>query len=272
MTYVPFGSRAASILGLPWSSSCLFTNFIYHHMAREFNLLLNKVVFNFLAVLFRATYWWVYPCTSPTFQKCVSGKAYIFCFPYVLWSCSNGTVSIICSFVIWSIETKFKISPFTIGVLINFKFNFFVIMANNKRIGLCFPSAMWVSIKVSYKMGCTSSDFHNVKSLHIPVSHIIKPHATPPRLFQAAHPFQTAHWWTYPLYALASPNSLVSFGLIKECVGFLSTYETFVPFIWSPRHKRLGLALRLLALATMSSSNIQSVIQTWFGLVYIANF
>jgi hypothetical protein len=53
------------------------------------------------------------------------------------------------------------------------------------------------------------------------------------------------------LYAPASPNFLVSFRLIKECVASLSTDETFLPFILASRYNKLGLGLRLLALATV---------------------
>src|ERR1700724_3670926 len=36
--------------------------------------------------------------------------------PRVHWSLSNQTTTTICSFVIWSIETKFNLAPPTIGV------------------------------------------------------------------------------------------------------------------------------------------------------------
>ena len=111
-----------------------------------------------------------------------------------------------------------------------------------------------------------------MKSLHIPFFHIISSHATPLHLFQTVHHSQMAHWWACPLYASASPSSLVSFGLMKECVASLSTHETCLPFIWASRYKRLGLGLRLLALAAKPMSNIRSAATTWFVFVPQGNF
>jgi hypothetical protein len=52
-------------------------------------------------------------------------------------------------------------------------------------------------------------------------------------------------------------NFNVSFRHMKECIASLSTHETFLPLILTSRYNRLGLALRLLALATKPTSNIQ---------------
>jgi hypothetical protein len=121
-------------------------------------------------------------------------------------------------------------------------------------------------------MKCTSSISHNVKSLYIPMSHIIRSHARLPHLYHAAHHFLTANWWVCPLYALASSNFVMTFRLMKECVAYLSTHETFLPLIWASRYKRLGLGLRRLALATKPTSNIYFMATTWFVFVPQGNF
>jgi len=134
-------------------------------------------------------------------------------------------------------------------------------MAHHKHTGSCLTSTMWVSKKVSSKMS-SPLRFHIMCNLYqIPMSHIIRSHATPPHLFHAAHPFQTAYWWACPLYAPASPNFLVRFRLMKECVASLSTHDTFLPLIWASRYNKLGLGLRLLALATKPPSNVWSTHQ-----------
>ena len=121
-------------------------------------------------------------------------------------------------------------------------------------------------------MRCTSPISHNVKSPQIPMSHIVRLHATPPYLVHGAHCFQTAYWWACPLKAPASPNFLVSFRLMKECVASLSTDETFLPLIWTSRYKRLGLGTRLLALATKPTSNIQFMAMIRFVFAPQGNF
>jgi len=68
-----------------------------------------------------------------------------------------------------------------------------------------------------------------------------------------------------------APTSLWSLGSWK-CVASLSTHETFVPLIWASRYKRLGLGVRLLALATKPTSNIQFTATTRFVFVPQGNF
>jgi hypothetical protein len=104
------------------------------------------------------------------------------------------------------------------------------------------------------------------------MSHIIRSHATLPHLYHAAHPFQTAYWWTCPLSTPASPNFLMSFRIMKECIASLSTHEIFLPLIWASRYKRLGLGVRLLTLATKPTSNIQFTATTWFVCAPQGNF
>ena len=71
---------------------------------------------------FWATYRWVHPCTPPASYECDLGEGSSFrASPWVHWSCANRTTTTICSFVIWSIETKINLAPLTIRVFINFK-------------------------------------------------------------------------------------------------------------------------------------------------------
>ena len=104
------------------------------------------------------------------------------------------------------------------------------------------------------------------------MSHILKSHATPLHLYHAAYPFQTVYGWVCPFYVPASPNLLMSFRLMRDYVASLSTYETFLPSAWASRYKRLGLGLRLLALATKATSDIQFTATTWFVFVPQGNF
>jgi hypothetical protein len=104
------------------------------------------------------------------------------------------------------------------------------------------------------------------------MSKIIRWHATPTHYYHAAHPFQTAYWWACPLSAPASPNFLMSFRLMKECVASLSSHKTFQPFIWASRYQRLGLGARLLALATKPMSNIQFTAMIQFVFAPQGNF
>ena len=112
--------------------------------------------------------------------------------PWVHWSCSNQTTTTICSFVIWSIKTKFNLVPPTIGAFGNSKLNSLphgTLQPHYKRTGLYLTSTMWDSKKVSSKMRCTSPISHIVKFPQIPMSHIRRSHATLPHLYHAAHHF-----------------------------------------------------------------------------------
>jgi hypothetical protein len=82
-------------------------------------------------------------------------------------------------------------------------------------------------------MRCTSLISHNVKSLQIPMSHIVRSHATPFYLVHAAHFFQAAYWWVCPLYALASPNFRWALGSWRSalplCQSMRQFYHSFEP-------------------------------------------
>lgn len=134
--------------------------------------------------MFWATYWRIPPCTHQQPTIVVWRRSIFPSLPMSLLP--NWTTTTMCSFVIWSIETKFNLATPTIGVFANS--NSMVChhdtsLPHYKRTGLHLTSTMWVSKKVPSKMRCTSSISHNVKSLQFPMSHIIRSHATPPHFF-----------------------------------------------------------------------------------------
>lgn len=56
-------------------------------------------------------------------QMWFGGGPFFLASPWVCWSYPNWTTTTMCSFVIWSIETKFNLATPTIGVFAKFKFN-----------------------------------------------------------------------------------------------------------------------------------------------------
>ena len=150
---------------------------------------------------FQTAYWWTCPLYAPASPHfLMSFRLMKECVAHQFGSSYNRSVFLISKLILCHHGT---------------------LQPHYKHIGLCLTFTMWVSKNVSAKMMCTSSISHNVKSLPIPISHIIRSHATPSHLVHVAHPSQTAYWWACLLYAPANPNNFVSFRLMKECVATL---------------------------------------------------
>lgn len=197
--------------GLLWLTSWPSTNFIPHHIAQQLNLSLSKVVFYSLAVIFPTTYWWVHPYISPTPHECGLGEVHVSKPPHNFFRVTPIEP--------WPLLVHFSNGHWHQNQLGSSYHN------NHCQFQTPFILPSWYTANapqaphiycVSFKEVVLQNEVYPINFIkceifkYFNVSHY-NIHAMPPHLFHVTHTFQTVLWSVCLPYALANPNSLVSF-------------------------------------------------------------